>query len=255
MEKYYLHLDDEQKGPFTIGQLQSMWKAGTILCNTQFFTKANAEWKPLEAILRLLEPDPGPQDSPFAPQPTIVAAQSLPSVPRVAVPNSVAERPVPSKVSAGPVRCSKCGGLRGHLAGCPINAANSPAGKNAASPISNNMPSFIAALGMCAAFFMPWVTIFGAGLAGNTVGQIGSEGQAAWIILVLAGLSAATHFAAPVKLLNVVAGVAPFVLLFFFANKMGDELFKVLGVGAWATLICGLVLVFAPVKSNDSNSP
>ncbi len=125
---------------------------------------------------------------------------------------------------------------------------------NSSSPISNNMPSFIAALGMCAAFFMPWLSIMGAGIAGNTLGQIGSEGKAAWIVLLLAGLSAVTHFAAPMKPLNVAAGVAPFVMLVYYANKMGDKLFEVLGVGAWVTLGCGLVLVFAPVKATNTNA-
>ncbi len=116
------------------------------------------------------------------------------------------------------------------------------------------MPSFIAAVGMCVAFFMPWLTIMGLGVAGNTLGQIGSEGQAAWIVLVLAGLSAVTHFAAPLRPLNVVAGIAPFAMLFYYANKMGEELFKALGVGAWVTLGCGLVLVFAPVKATNTNA-
>ena len=120
--------------------------------------------------------------------------------------------------------------------------------------ISNNMPSFLGALGMCAAFFMPWMTIFGLGVSGSTLGNIGSEGQAAWIVLLLAALSAVTHFANPVKALNVVAGIAPFVMLFYYAAKMGDKLFEVLGVGAWLTLGCGLVLVFAPVKTSNTNA-
>jgi hypothetical protein len=56
------------------------------------------------------------------------------------------------------------------------------------------------------------------------------------------------------KPLNVAAGVAPFVMLVYYANKMGDKLFDVLGVGAWVTLRCGLVLVFAPVKATKTNA-
>ena len=56
MEIYYLHLDDEQKGPFTIGQLQEMWKAGIITMKTPFWNKVIGEWKMLDSILELLEP-------------------------------------------------------------------------------------------------------------------------------------------------------------------------------------------------------
>ena len=56
MEKYYLHLGGEQKGPFTLGQLQEMWRTGAIKLDTQFWTKAGSEWKTMEAILDLIEP-------------------------------------------------------------------------------------------------------------------------------------------------------------------------------------------------------
>ena len=56
MEKYHLHLDNAQKGPFSLGQLQEMWKAGEINARTQFWTKANDEWRPIEEIISLLEP-------------------------------------------------------------------------------------------------------------------------------------------------------------------------------------------------------
>ncbi|HBJ88117.1 MAG TPA: hypothetical protein DDZ88_30540 [Verrucomicrobiales bacterium] len=116
--------------------------------------------------------------------------------------------------------------------------------------IADNMPSFIASLGICAAFFMPWLTVMGGlGVSGNTLGRIGNVGQAAWIVFVLAAISALTHFARPAKPLNVVAGLAPFALLFYVASKMGSELFQILGIGAWLTLGCGLVLLVAPVKS------
>ena len=55
MEIYYLHLDDEQKGPFTIGQLQEMWKAGIITMKTPFWNKVIGEWK-MFGIMYLTKP-------------------------------------------------------------------------------------------------------------------------------------------------------------------------------------------------------
>ena len=41
MEKYYLHLGGEQKGPFTLGQIQEMWRTGSINLDTQFWGLLN----------------------------------------------------------------------------------------------------------------------------------------------------------------------------------------------------------------------
>lgn len=119
MEKYYLHLDNEQKGPFTIGQLQAMWQAGTIHRDTQFFTKSNAEWKTLEAILDLLEPAPAPPEQAPASEPSAAAAASSTVTPQPAA---------PPRAPAGLGRCPECGGLGGHLAGCPAGAASTAPG-------------------------------------------------------------------------------------------------------------------------------
>ena len=118
------------------------------------------------------------------------------------------------------------------------------------SGVAQNMPTFIAAIGMCGGFFMPWVTIGGVvGITGSTFAKLGEEGQASWLVLILAGVAAITHLAKPVRFLNVLAGVAPFGLLAYFANKMGSKLVENLAIGAWLILGCGLVLVFAPLKS------
>ena len=53
---YYLHLHGEDRGPFTLSQLQNMWKAGTITKQTIFWTEGMVNWEPLLRIIRLLEP-------------------------------------------------------------------------------------------------------------------------------------------------------------------------------------------------------
>ena len=61
--EYYLHLNDEQRGPYTLGQLQSMWRAGSITGNTLFWQDGRSNWVPLSAILHILEPPPSPPPS------------------------------------------------------------------------------------------------------------------------------------------------------------------------------------------------
>ena len=53
---FYLHRDGAQTGPFTIGQLRSMWQSGSITAQTQYWFEGAPEWRPLINILRLLEP-------------------------------------------------------------------------------------------------------------------------------------------------------------------------------------------------------
>lgn len=65
------------------------------------------------------------------------------------------------------------------------------------SAIQANLVTFLASIGMCAVFFMPWISIMGLGVSGTTIGKIGDGGQAAWLILVLAVFSAALHLAMP----------------------------------------------------------
>lgn len=128
--------------------------------------------------------------------------------------------------------------------------ANTNASMNPSSLIALNMPTFLASIGMCGGFFMPWITIGGEiGITGSTLAKIGEDGQISWLILILAAVAAIMHMTKPVKVLNVIAGIAPFGLLAYFGNKMGKELFENLGIGAWLILVCGLVLIFAPVKS------
>ena len=57
MDQYYLLQNDEQRGPFTLNQLRSMWGSGSITSQTLFFQQGFAEWVPLSMILDRLEPN------------------------------------------------------------------------------------------------------------------------------------------------------------------------------------------------------
>ena len=133
------------------------------------------------------------------------------------------------------------------------HAEHRPDSGNPGSAIQANLVTFLASIGMCAAFFMPWISIMGLGVSGTTIGKIGDGGQAAWLILVLAVISAALHLARPNRILHVITGISPFALLIYFVSNaprdLGDHLFEALSVGAYLLLICGLCLIFAPVRN------
>jgi TM2 domain-containing membrane protein YozV len=54
--RHYLFMNGEQKGPYTIGQLQTMWRNGTITSETRHFMDGYSEWMPLEIIVPDLDP-------------------------------------------------------------------------------------------------------------------------------------------------------------------------------------------------------
>jgi len=76
--EYYLYLNDEQKGPYTLSQIQSMWRSGNITGNTLYWQDGFSEWIPLSSILHILEPPP------VAP---------APSLPRAAVKQTLTNTP------------------------------------------------------------------------------------------------------------------------------------------------------------------
>src|ERR1035438_236944 len=67
--RYYILLNDETKGPYTIGQLRSMWNSGAITGETLFCQEGYEEWLPLNRLQAELEPSPvlPPQTHAYAP--------------------------------------------------------------------------------------------------------------------------------------------------------------------------------------------
>lgn len=68
--------------------------------------------------------------------------------------------------------------------------------------------------------------------------------------------------ARPNRILHVITGISPFALLIYFVSNaprdlgdgdlfddLADHLFDALSVGSYLMLVCGLCLVFAPVRS------
>lgn len=69
---YYILEGEETKGPFTIGQLRSMWSTGGITAKTMYCQEGDQQWRPLGSILHLLEPPPIPRTPAAASQPSII---------------------------------------------------------------------------------------------------------------------------------------------------------------------------------------
>jgi GYF domain 2 len=82
MNEYYLYLDDMQKGPFTLSQLQSMWRSGAITSRTLYWQDGFSEWLPLSSILDELEPSRAPiPASSHYPAPQHHVAHAVPEPP------------------------------------------------------------------------------------------------------------------------------------------------------------------------------
>jgi TM2 domain-containing membrane protein YozV len=64
---YYILEGEQTKGPFTIGQLRSMWGNGSLTGKTMHRREGDQEWKPLSSILHLLESPPCTSGIPAAP--------------------------------------------------------------------------------------------------------------------------------------------------------------------------------------------
>jgi hypothetical protein len=52
---YYLLLNDEQKGPYTIGQLRAMWRSGAITADAQYWEDGLTEWLPVSSLADQLD--------------------------------------------------------------------------------------------------------------------------------------------------------------------------------------------------------
>lgn len=55
---YYVRLDNETKGPYTIGQLHSMWNSGLLTADTLYCEKDHGEWLQLRLLVDRPESPP-----------------------------------------------------------------------------------------------------------------------------------------------------------------------------------------------------
>jgi uncharacterized RDD family membrane protein YckC len=78
--EYYLYLNNEQRGPYTAGQLRSMWQTGTLTTHTLYRQGSAPELFELSKIAHLLDSSssslqlPEPKPSPLTPAEVIANA-------------------------------------------------------------------------------------------------------------------------------------------------------------------------------------
>jgi hypothetical protein len=77
---YYILEGEDTKGPYTIGQLRSMWGTGSITAKTMHCQEGDEQWRPLSSILDLLEPAPTAARVPVAVyQPSVLVVRATKS--------------------------------------------------------------------------------------------------------------------------------------------------------------------------------
>lgn len=66
---YYLFHNEVQRGPFTLGQLRSMWSQGILTADILFWGSDSVEWRPLAAMAVELEGSSEAGGTPASPHP------------------------------------------------------------------------------------------------------------------------------------------------------------------------------------------
>lgn len=129
----------------------------------------------------------------------------------------------------------------------------------------SSVPVVVCAVGLLVAFFMPWVQLFGFGMSGYNLGQLGSYGNYAWIIPILAGAVVLLSFLGiNNRGIGALAGLVPLGAIAYGLMRLGlesadatqgvlDAAGHVLSIGAWLTIMFSIAIVIAalvrPVKA------
>ena len=111
------------------------------------------------------------------------------------------------------------------------------------------------------AFFLPWVKVFGAGISGYQLSHLGAEGNFAWIIPVLAGLTLLVGASgSDNRAIGAITGVVPLaVLAYVFFKLTGngsvvgriawEVVTNIAGAGAYLTLISSVLIILSAMQS------
>ena len=53
---YYLQVNNEQKGPYALSQIQDMWNSGTITSGSLYWDAQGEQWKPVNELIASVPP-------------------------------------------------------------------------------------------------------------------------------------------------------------------------------------------------------
>jgi len=114
----------------------------------------------------------------------------------------------------------------------------------------------ICAAGLIIFFFLPWGQILGFSISGYNLGEIGSYANLVWliplfsIILIVMALTGKN-----LKLIAALTGLLPIIGLLYGIVEVGGDLFQVLGIGVYSTILAGVALLLTAlgvIKSTSS---
>jgi hypothetical protein len=103
------------------------------------------------------------------------------------------------------------------------------------------------AAGMLICYFLPWAHAMGQSISGFDLQEMDVSLLWLWVIplscvmAIMSGIAGRGE-----KIAARLAGAVPFVALAYWLTKLGPQLFQALSVGAYGSLILGLVLFYLP---------
>jgi hypothetical protein len=105
----------------------------------------------------------------------------------------------------------------------------------------------IAAIIVCASFFMPWVSFLGANMSGLDIQKNFTSYKLVWLLPTLAIITFLLNIVGVRdNVVRRIAGLCPFIILAYALNQMGSDLFKIVMIGGWLALIGGAMLICIP---------
>ena len=107
-------------------------------------------------------------------------------------------------------------------------------------------------------FFLPWFQLFGVGVSGFQLGKLGSYGNYAWIIPILAGATILVSVSrANNRFIGALAGIVPLAAIAYAIYRLASEagqdavkalpniLGQVLSIGAYVTILASISIIVA----------
>jgi hypothetical protein len=123
-------------------------------------------------------------------------------------------------------------------------------------------------MGMLAAFFMPWIQLFGVGMSGYNLGRLGSFGNYAWAIPILAGATILLTFSGiNNRGIGALAGAFPLGALAYGLIRLSNEgppgaiqdalkmAQHVLSIGLYLTIIFSVAIIIVAACRPTARDP
>jgi len=103
----------------------------------------------------------------------------------------------------------------------------------------------ILAIALLISFFLPWAKVFFFTGSGYNIGvHLGGEAKFVWAIpgaaIAIIGFA---FYIVDTKVMSIITGILPFVVFGRVYSELGKDLFQILAIGAYISLIAGVLLI------------